>query len=113
MSALHTVRKDKDAMSDTATPNPTPSSAPAPEVAPVAAPIPRKTVKTRLPYQRACNEKDEKGKLCAGHLKRWYGFGDEIKRQYGADAEVYRCEFCKLVYLPAPGYESRSGTLQF
>ena len=35
-------------------------------------------VKRRIPRMRACNEKDEKGKLCAGHLKRWYPFGDEV-----------------------------------
>ena len=70
-------------------------------------------VKTRFPYQRACNEKDAKGKLCAGHLKRWHGYGEDIKRQYGANAEIYRCEYCQTLYLPAPGYDSRSGTLQF
>jgi hypothetical protein len=105
--------------SATPTPNPAPAATPAPapaaaaSPAPAPAPVERKSVKTRLPYQRSCNEKDEKGKLCAGHLKRWYGFGDDIKRQYGENAEIYRCEFCRTVYLPAPGYESRSGTLQF
>lgn len=92
-------------MSDTAATTPTP--------APVAAVSTEQKVKTRLPHQRACNEKDEKGKLCAGHLKRWYDFGDNVKRQYGEKAEVYRCEFCKSIYLPAPGYDSRTGTLQF
>ena len=29
-------------------------------------------VKQRLPRMRACNERNAKGKLCAGHLKRWY-----------------------------------------
>src|ERR1041385_8014312 len=38
-------------------------------------------VKRRVPRMRACNEKDAKGKLCAGHLKRWYFFGDEVKRK--------------------------------
>ena len=71
------------------------------------------TIKTRFPYQRACNEKNAKGKLCAGHLKHWYGFGDDIKQQYGANVEIYRCEYCHTLYLPAPGYEARSGTLQF
>ena len=70
-------------------------------------------VKTRLPFQRACNEKDGKGKLCAGHLKRWYGFGDDIKRQFGPNAEIYRCEHCHTLYLPASGYQDRTGTLQF
>ncbi len=82
--------------------------------APATSTTPRQVgVKTRLPYQRACNEKDAKGKLCAGHLKRWYGFGEDIKRQYGADAEIYRCEHCHTIYLPAPDYERRTGTLQF
>jgi hypothetical protein len=27
-------------------------------------------IKTRKPKQRACDERNEKGKLCAGHLKR-------------------------------------------
>jgi len=70
-------------------------------------------IKTRLPHQRACNEKNEKGKLCAGHLKRWYGYGDDIKKKYGPNPEIYRCEHCHTIYLPAPGYESRTGTLQF
>jgi hypothetical protein len=67
-------------------------------------------VKRRFPRMRACNEKDEKGKLCAGHLKRWYFFGDEIKKLFGEDAEIYRCEHCKTLYLPPQG-EERSGTL--
>ena len=40
-------------------------------------------VKRRVPRMRACNEKDAKGKLCAGHLKRWYFFGEEVKRTAG------------------------------
>jgi len=78
-----------------------------------SAPVTTPKVKTRLPFQRACNEKDEKGKLCAGHLKRWYHYGEEIKRLYGENAEIYRCEYCHTLYLPAPGFDSRSGTLQF
>lgn len=68
-------------------------------------------IKRRIPRQRACNEKDSKGKLCAGHLKRWYFFGEEIKRRFGEDAEIYRCERCKTLYLPNPDEEPRSGTL--
>ena len=84
-----------------------------PSAAAEAAAPPTPKVKTRLPYQRSCNEKDAKGKICAGHLKRWYGFGEDIKKQFGDDAEVYRCEHCKTVYLPAPGFTPRTGTLQF
>jgi hypothetical protein len=68
-------------------------------------------VKRRILRQRACNEKDAKGKLCAGHLKRWYFFGEEIKRRFGENAEIYRCERCKTLYLPHPEEEPRSGTL--
>lgn len=68
-------------------------------------------VKRRAPRMRACNEKDEKGKLCAGHLKRWFFFGDELKRQYGENAEIYRCERCHTVYLPNPEETPRTGTL--
>lgn len=62
---------------------------------------------------RACNEKDDKGKLCCGHLKRWYGFGDEVRKQFGEDAEIYRCERCRTLYLPNLEEESRTGTLSF
>lgn len=70
-------------------------------------------VKVRVLRQRACNEKDGKGKICAGHLKRWYFFGEEVRQKYGKDAEIYRCERCKTLYLPNPNEEPRSGTLAF
>ena len=47
--------------------------------------------KRRVPRQRACNEPGEKGKICAGHLKRWYFYGDEVKSRLGPEPEVYRC----------------------
>ncbi len=65
-------------------------------------------VKTR-PGQRACNEKDEKGKLCNGHLKRWFYKTDvkeqacgDVQQALGPDAELDRCEVCKTLYLPHP-----------
>jgi hypothetical protein len=70
-------------------------------------------VKRRLLRMRACNEKDAKGKLCAGHLKRWYFFGDEVKAKHGAEAEIYRCERCRTLYLPNPEEPPRSGTLAY
>lgn len=68
-------------------------------------------VKRRSPRMRACNEKDEKGKLCAGHLKRWYFAGEEIAKRFGG--EIYRCEHCKTLYLPAAGEAPRTGTLSW
>jgi hypothetical protein len=70
-------------------------------------------VKQRVPRMRACNERDEKGKLCAGHLKRWYFYGDEVVQKLGQDPEVYRCEHCHTLYVPNPEEESRSGTLSW
>ena len=70
-------------------------------------------VKVRLPRMRACNEKDEKGKSCVGHLKRWFFFGEEVKAKYGPAAEIYRCEHCRTLYLPNPDERPRSGTLAY
>jgi len=70
-------------------------------------------IRIRAPRMRACSLKDEKGKLCAGHLKRWYFFGDEVKKLYGGNAEIYRCERCKTIYLPNPEEQARTGTLAF
>ena len=72
-----------------------------------------KKVKVRIPRMRACDEKNDKGKICAGHLKRWYFFGEEVAAKYGKDAEIYRCERCRTVYLPNPDEAPRSGTLSY
>ena len=48
---------------------------PAPEPEAKVAP----KVKTRKAKQRSCDEKNEKGKLCAGHLKRWFEYPAEIE----------------------------------
>jgi hypothetical protein len=66
-------------------------------------------VKRRFARMRACNEKDAKGKLCAGHLKRWYFASAEVIARFGD--EIYRCERCKTLYLPPAGEEARTGTL--
>jgi len=70
-------------------------------------------LKVRLLRMRACNERTTGDKFCLGHLKRWYGFGEQIASQLGPEAEVYRCERCHTVYLPHPDEKPRSGTLAF
>jgi len=70
-------------------------------------------IKTRKPRQRSCDEKGEKGKLCCGHLKRWYDYPKEIAALVGANAEIYRCEFCKTLYRPNPKELPRSYTNRF
>ena len=74
---------------------------------------PAPKVKTRKPKQRACDEKDAKGKLCAGHLKRWFECPPEIDALVGKDAEIYRCEFCKTIYRPDPKQLPNSYTVRY
>jgi len=75
----------------------------------VPAQLPHHKVKFKRPGQRACNEKNEKGKFCGGHLKRWFYSSDvaeqacgDAQKAWGKDAEVYRCEHCRTLYLPNP-----------
>jgi hypothetical protein len=77
--------------------------------------LPHHKVKFKKPGQRACNEKNEKGKFCGGHLKRWFYTTDVLEQKcgdaekaWGKDAEVYRCEHCKTLYLP---YAEEAGGL--
>jgi hypothetical protein len=76
--------------------------------------LPNHKVKIKKAGQRACNEKNEKGKFCGGHLKLWSYWTDAVEREcgdvekaLGPKAEVYRCEHCKTLYLPNP--ETPSG----
>lgn len=78
-------------------------------------------IKTRKPRQRACDEKDEKGNVCCGHLKRWYDYPPEVAARVaqlcalkdGKNAELYRCENCKTLYRPNPGEMPRSYTQRY
>jgi hypothetical protein len=88
-----------------------PASAAAPAVAETA-PQEMK-IKVRKPKQRSCNEKDAKGKLCAGHLKRWYDYPKDVQDKIGKEAEIYRCEFCKTLYKPDPKQIPHSFTLRY
>lgn len=76
-------------------------------------------VKEKKPGQRACDERDEKGELCVGHLKRWYYCHpqqlsctpqeEEAIKEFGRKGEVYRCERCHTVYRPVPADRSTAG----
>ena len=68
-------------------------------------------VKQRRLRMRACDELNSKGKICAGHLKRWYGPTVMAQEALGSDAELYRCERCHTIYLPNPEENSRTRTL--
>ena len=83
----------------------------APAAAPEAPAAPK--IKSKKPTQRACDEKDAKGKLCCGHLKRWYDYPKEIEALVGKKAEIYRCEFCNTMYKPGHTQSPRSYTMRY
>ena len=70
-------------------------------------------IKSKKATQRACDEKDAKGKLCCGHLKRWYDYPKEIEALVGKQAEIYRCEFCQTIYKPDRSKTPHSYTLRY
>lgn len=68
-------------------------------------------IKTLLPNQTVCTQKDEKGKTCLGLIKRYYPFAsyyneldqslrEEIKQEFGENPELIliKCELCNTVY---------------
>jgi hypothetical protein len=77
------------------------------------------TVKEKKPGQRACDQKDAKGELCVGHLKRWYyddrrrlastADEEEAVKEFGRGAEIYRCERCHTLYRPVVADHSTAG----
>ena len=95
---------------------PPPAPAAAAAAAAVAAPAepagPPK-IKVRKHKQRSCDEKNEKGKLCAGHLKRWYNYPNSVEALIGPQAEIYRCEFCHTLYRPDPEQLPHSYTVRY
>ena len=95
-----------------APPPPAAAASPAARCRKPAAPETPK-VKPKKATQRACDEKDAKGKLCCGHLKRFYDYPKEIEALVGAKAEVYRCEFCKTLYTPDRSQPPHSYTLRY
>lgn len=99
-------------MADTAPAADKPASTAAPASPEAAAPAEPK-LKVRKRKQRACDEKNAKGKVCAGHLKRWYDYPKEIEERVGPKAEIYRCEFCKTLYRPDPEQLPHSFTLRY
>jgi hypothetical protein len=68
-------------------------------------------VKRRMLRMRACTEKDAKGKICRGHIKRWFDVTTEVKSIYGDDVEAYRCERCHTIYLANGAETPRTQTL--
>jgi hypothetical protein len=70
-------------------------------------------VKQRIPRMRACDQRNEKGKMCQGHLKRVFEIPEEVEQRFGRDVELYRCERCRTLYLPNPEDPERPGMLRY
>jgi hypothetical protein len=59
--------------------------------------------------QTVCNEKNEKGKLCNGHLKEMHTAG-EAKKYVRGDDVLYQCQTCGALYTGPPmGHVRDSG----
>jgi|SRR5271155_568119 hypothetical protein len=110
-----------DATPESPTPATPAAASPAPPAAAPAAAAPAAEpeaptgpkIKPKKPTMRACDEKDAKGKLCCGHLKRWYDYPKEIEALVGKKAEIYRCEFCQTIYKPGHTKAPRSYTIRY
>jgi len=78
------------ATTDTNTAN-TPASA-------TAAPVPKRIVNA----QTVCNEKNEKGKLCNGHLKQLRTAGEPSEIHLRGDDVLFKCQTCGTLYMGPP-----------
>ncbi len=52
--------------------------------------------------QTVCNEKNEKGKLCNGHLKQLHTAGEAAKVHLRGDDVLFKCQTCGTLYMGPP-----------
>ena len=52
--------------------------------------------------QTVCNVKNEKGKLCNGHLKQLRSGGEEAEVHLRGDDVLYKCQTCGTLYMGPP-----------
>ena len=52
--------------------------------------------------QTVCNEKNEKGKLCNGHLKQLHTAGEPAKVHLRGDDVLFKCQTCGTLYMGPP-----------
>ena len=62
------------------------------------APVPKKIVNA----QTVCNEKNEKGKLCNGHLKQLQTVGEPSEVHLRGDDVLFKCQACGTLYMGPP-----------
>jgi hypothetical protein len=62
-------------------------------------------LKVMKPGQTVCNRRDEKGKLCAGPIKRQPKEGSRSIAELDGAPVIYRCGRCNMLYQGPPlGY---------
>jgi hypothetical protein len=67
-------------------------------VATASAPVPKRISNA----QTVCNEKNEKGKLCNGHLKQLRTAGEPSEIHLRGDDVLFKCQTCGTFYMGPP-----------
>jgi len=63
-----------------------------------SAPVPKRITNA----QTVCNERNEKGKLCNGHLKQLRTGGEASEVHLRGDDVLYKCSLCGTLYMGPP-----------
>jgi hypothetical protein len=71
---------------------------PADATASATAPVPKRITNA----QTVCNEKNEKGKLCNGHLKQLRTAGEPAEIHLRGDDVLFKCQTCGVFYMGPP-----------
>jgi hypothetical protein len=69
---------------------------------PTAAPSPPPVPKRITNAQTVCNERNEKKKLCNGHLKQLNTAGELVAVHLRGDDVLYKCHLCGTLYMGPP-----------
>src|SRR5258708_10756997 len=77
---------------------PAPPNAETPTAAPSTPPVPKRITNA----QTVCNEKNEKGKLCNGHLKQLRTAGEPAEVHLRGDDVLYKCQVDGTLYMGPP-----------
>jgi hypothetical protein len=66
--------------------------------APATPPVPKRITNA----QTVCNERNEKGKLCNGHLKQLKTAGEASEVHLRGDDVLFKCQICGTLYMGPP-----------
>jgi hypothetical protein len=77
---------------------PAPPKTETPPAAPSTPPVPKRITNA----QTVCNERNEKKKLCNGHLKQLKTGGEPAEVHLRGDDVLYKCQLCGTLYMGPP-----------